>query len=127
MPEWYFLPFYAILRVDPEQAAAACIAMFGSIARAVRAAVARHLARCAARAFRPIYKWFMFVLVVDVRRAGRLRRPSAGGLVRADRPSSRTLYYFFHFLILLPVLGKLERPLPLPASIADAVLKKKAG
>ena len=38
-----------------------------------------------------------------------------------------TLYYFFHFLILLPVLGKIERPLPLPPSIADAVLKKKAG
>jgi ubiquinol-cytochrome c reductase cytochrome b/c1 subunit len=35
-----------------------------------------------------------------------------------------TLYYFFHFLILLPVLGKIERPLPLPPSIADAVLKK---
>jgi hypothetical protein len=38
-----------------------------------------------------------------------------------------TVYYFFHFLILLPVLGKIERPLPLPPSIADAVLKKKVG
>jgi len=37
-----------------------------------------------------------------------------------------TLYYFFHFLVLLPVLGKIERPLPLPPSIADAVLTKKA-
>jgi ubiquinol-cytochrome c reductase cytochrome b/c1 subunit len=37
-----------------------------------------------------------------------------------------TVYYFFHFLILLPILGKIERPLPLPPSIADAVLKKKA-
>jgi len=37
-----------------------------------------------------------------------------------------TLYYFFHFLILLPVLGKLERPLPLPNSIAESVLKKSA-
>jgi ubiquinol-cytochrome c reductase cytochrome b/c1 subunit len=37
-----------------------------------------------------------------------------------------TAYYFFHFLILLPVLGKIERPLPMPASIADSVLVKKA-
>jgi ubiquinol-cytochrome c reductase cytochrome b subunit len=44
-------------------------------------------------------------------------------------PISRigTFYYFFHFVILLPVLGKIERPLPLPPSIADAVLVKKAG
>jgi len=33
-----------------------------------------------------------------------------------------TIYYFFHFLILLPILGKIERPLPLPLSIAEAVL-----
>jgi ubiquinol-cytochrome c reductase cytochrome b subunit len=37
-----------------------------------------------------------------------------------------TLYYFFHFLLLLPILGKIERPLPMPPSISDAVLKKKA-
>jgi len=34
-----------------------------------------------------------------------------------------TLYYFFHFLVLLPLLGKIERPRPLPASISAAVLK----
>jgi ubiquinol-cytochrome c reductase cytochrome b/c1 subunit len=34
-----------------------------------------------------------------------------------------TIYYFFHFLILLPILGKLERPRPLPTSIAAAVLR----
>jgi ubiquinol-cytochrome c reductase cytochrome b subunit len=34
-----------------------------------------------------------------------------------------TAYYFFHFLILLPLLGKLERPKPLPTSISEPVLK----
>jgi ubiquinol-cytochrome c reductase cytochrome b subunit len=34
-----------------------------------------------------------------------------------------TAYYFFHFLILMPVLGKLERPRPLPTSISEPVLK----
>jgi ubiquinol-cytochrome c reductase cytochrome b subunit len=33
-----------------------------------------------------------------------------------------TTYYFIHFLVLTPVLGKLERPLPLPESISKQVL-----
>jgi hypothetical protein len=37
-----------------------------------------------------------------------------------------TAWYFFHFLILVPILGKIERPLPLPASIAESVLKPAA-
>ena len=38
-----------------------------------------------------------------------------------------TLYYFAHFLIILPLLGKIERPRPLPASIAEAVLPAQGG
>jgi ubiquinol-cytochrome c reductase cytochrome b subunit len=38
-----------------------------------------------------------------------------------------TLYYFFHMLVVLPVLGKLERPLPLPESISQAVLGGRGG
>jgi ubiquinol-cytochrome c reductase cytochrome b subunit len=37
-----------------------------------------------------------------------------------------TAYYFFHFLILLPLLGKLERPRPLPSSISQPVLETPA-
>jgi branched-chain amino acid transport system substrate-binding protein len=33
-----------------------------------------------------------------------------------------TLYYFGHFLVLLPLLGSFERPKPLPASISEPVL-----
>jgi ubiquinol-cytochrome c reductase cytochrome b/c1 subunit len=33
-----------------------------------------------------------------------------------------TLYYFLHFLVILPILGKLERPLPLPESISRPVI-----
>ena len=49
--------------------------------------------------------------------------PPEGFFVPLSRVA--TLYYFFHFIVLLPILGKIERPLPLPPSIADAVLKKK--
>jgi hypothetical protein len=38
-----------------------------------------------------------------------------------------TLYYFVHFLVLFPLIGKLERPKPLPASIAGAVLHGGGG
>ena len=38
-----------------------------------------------------------------------------------------TLYYFVHLLVILPLLGKLERPKPLPTSISEAVLKKNGG
>ncbi len=34
-----------------------------------------------------------------------------------------TAYYFFHFLILLPLLGRFERPRPLPRSISEPVLE----
>ncbi len=44
VPEWYFLPFYAILRSIPNKLAGV-IAMFGSIADARLPAVARHVAR----------------------------------------------------------------------------------
>jgi ubiquinol-cytochrome c reductase cytochrome b subunit len=35
-------------------------------------------------------------------------------------------YYFFHFLVLFPLLGLIERPKPLPESIAASVLGGKS-
>jgi ubiquinol-cytochrome c reductase cytochrome b subunit len=34
-----------------------------------------------------------------------------------------TLYYFVHFLVLLPLLGIFEQPRPLPQSISKPVLR----
>jgi quinol-cytochrome oxidoreductase complex cytochrome b subunit len=76
--------------------------------------------------FRPILRnviWLWVIAVVGL------------GLCGAHKPEgiwvvlSRvcTLYYFFHFLILLPILGKLERPLPLPESINRPVTGGGAG
>jgi quinol-cytochrome oxidoreductase complex cytochrome b subunit len=75
--------------------------------------------------FRPIYKWVFWLLVIDA---------FVLGYVGAHRPEGfyivlgrvGTAYYFFHFLILVPLLGKFERPLPLPASISEAVLKGRS-
>jgi quinol-cytochrome oxidoreductase complex cytochrome b subunit len=133
VPEWYFLPFYAILRSVPDiwllvltvpAKLAGVLCMFGSIGVLF---VLPWLDTSPVRSsrFRPIYQWFFWVLVIDA---------FVLGYVGAHRPEgfyvllgrAGTLYYFFHFLILLPVLGKLERPRPLPASISAAVLKPVA-
>ena len=130
VPEWYFLPFYAILRSVPDiwllfftipSKLAGVIAMFGSIGVLF---VLPWLDTSPVRSarFRPIYKWFVGVLLLAC---------IVLGVCGAHRPEGiyvvlgriATLYYYFHFLILLPVLGKLERPLPLPVSISAAVLK----
>jgi ubiquinol-cytochrome c reductase cytochrome b subunit len=123
VPEWYFLPFYAILRAVPDKLGGV-IAMFGAIA-VLFILPWLDTSRVRSCTFRPIYKWFMLLLVVDVIVLGFCgANPPQGFWVVLSQVA--TIYYFFHFLVLLPILGKIERPLPLPASIADAVLKNKA-
>jgi ubiquinol-cytochrome c reductase cytochrome b subunit len=123
VPEWYFLPFYAILRAVPDKLGGV-IAMFGAIA-VLFILPWLDTSRVRSCTFRPIYKWFMLLLVVDVVVLGFCgANPPQGFWVVLSQVA--TIYYFFHFLVLLPILGKIERPLPLPPSIADAVLKNKA-
>jgi quinol-cytochrome oxidoreductase complex cytochrome b subunit len=124
VPEWYFLPFYAILRAIPDKLGGV-LAMFGSIG-VLFVLPWLDTSRVRSCSFRPIYKWFVGLLVIDLFVLGWCgANPPEGFFVPLSRVA--TIYYFFHFLVLLPVLGKIERPLPLPPSIADAVLKKKAG
>ncbi len=124
VPEWYLLPFYAILRSIPDKLGGV-ICMFGSIAL-LFVLPWLDTSRVRSCSFRPVYKWFVFLLVIDVVVLGYCgAHPPEGWFVVVSRFG--TAYYFFHFLILLPILGKIERPLPLPPSIADAVLKQKAG
>jgi len=120
VPEWYFLPFYAILRAIPDKLGGV-LAMFGAIAVLV---ILPWLDTSKVRSckFRPIYRQFFWVLALDALVLGYAgAMPAEGVWLLVARIG--TAYYFFHFLILLPVLGKLERPLPLPASISEPVLK----
>ncbi len=124
MPEWYLLPFYAILRSVPIKLLGVCV-MFGSI---LVLFVVPWLDTSPVRSsyFRPVYKWVFWILVIDC---------FVLGWVGAHRPEGwfvvigriGTFYYFLHFLVLLPVLGWLEVPLPLPPSISSPVLKKGGG
>ena len=120
VPEWYFLPFYAILRAIPNKLLGV-IAMFGSI---LILFVLPWLDRSRVRSarFRPIFKWFFWLLVIDcVVLTWVGHNPPEGKFILIGRIA--TFWYFFHFLILVPLLGVLERPLPLPTSISAAVLK----
>ena len=73
--------------------------------------------------FRPIYRQFFWIFVLVCVGLGYLgSQPAEGGYVIASR--ILTAYYFLHFLVILPVLGLIERPKPRPASITEAVLAK---
>jgi ubiquinol-cytochrome c reductase cytochrome b subunit len=76
--------------------------------------------------FRPVYRQLMIVLVIAVLTLGVVGgRPPEGIWVVIGRVA--TAYYFLHFLVLLPILGKLERTLPLPESISHPVTRGGSG
>src|SRR5437899_6365853 len=120
VPEWYLLPYYAILRSVPNKLLGVILA-FGSIFLLF---IVPWLDTSPVRSarFRPIYKWVFWLLVIDVIALGWVGANPPEGLV-VSIGQIATLYYFIHFLILFPLLGKLERPRPLPLSIGAAVLQ----
>jgi len=131
VPEWYFWPFYAILRaftVDFILPAKlwGVLAMFAAI---LLLFFLPWLDKSSVRSanYRPLYrKFFWFGLVPCVLVLG-----YCGG-APAEEPyviisQLAAAYYFAHFLIILPIVSKIERPLPLPNSITEAVLAGKDG
>jgi ubiquinol-cytochrome c reductase cytochrome b subunit len=126
VPEWYLLPFYAILRsmtfnvLGIPSKLIGVMLMFSSIL-VLFIVPWLDTSRVRSATFRPIYKKVYWLLIIDV---------LALGYVGAHRPEGimvvigqvGTLYYFVHFLVLMPLIGKLERPRPLPTSIGAAVL-----
>ncbi len=120
VPEWYFLPFYAILRSIPSKLLGVG-AMFGSIliwfvlpwldSSPVRSA-----------RFRPIYRWSLRMMVVSMLALGYVgSQHPQGWIVTLGRVA--TFCYFLHFFM-LPFYRFFERPLPLPESISKPVLRR---
>ena len=124
VPEWYFLPFYAILRAIPNKLLGV-VALFGSIA--VLAFLPwLDTSKVRSARFRPLYKQFFWVLVIVwIGLAYLGSKPAEGAYVILAR--ILTAYYFLHFLVILPALGFVETPRPLPASISEPVLPRKSG
>ncbi|WP_067340535.1 cytochrome b [Stappia indica] len=119
VPEWYFLPFYAILRAVPDKLGGV-ILMFGSIA-VMFVLPWLDTSKVRSGTYRPLFKQFFWIFAAVCVGLGYLgAMPADGGYVIAAR--ILTAYYFAHFLIILPLLGFLEKPKELPASISEAVL-----
>ncbi|MBB4039055.1 ubiquinol-cytochrome c reductase cytochrome b subunit [Microvirga flocculans] len=124
VPEWYFLPFYAILRAIPDK-------LGGVIAMGAAIVIWCFMpwldtSKVRSTAYRPLYKQFFWIFVAVCITLGWLgSRPAEGWYVIASQIC--TAYYFAHFLIVLPVLGFVERPLPLPNSILESVMGVQKG
>ena len=124
VPEWYFLPFYAILRSIPNKLMGVC-AMFGSIA-VLFVLPWLDTSKVRSARFRPLYRKLIWVWVLSVVALGICGANKPEGIyVAVGRVASA--YYFLHFLVILPLLGFLERPLPLPESISRPVLSGFGG
>ena len=124
VPEWYFLPFYAILRAVPDKLFGV-LAMFAAIGVLF---ILPWLDRSPVRSatFRPIYKIMFWVFLVDCVALTWLgAKPAEGIYVVLSRLC--TAYYFFHFIILLPALSIFETPKSLPKSISKPVLDPDGG
>jgi ubiquinol-cytochrome c reductase cytochrome b/c1 subunit len=118
VPEWYFLPYYAILRSVPDKLLGVCL-MFGSIL-ILFVIPWLDTSRVRSCRFRPTYKWLLAIWCVSFIVLGVCGAHKPEGIwVILSRIAA--LYYYAHFLVLMPLVGLLERPLPLPESITQAV------
>ena len=121
VPEWYFLPFYAILRAVPDKLGGV-IAMFGSIL-ILFALPWLDTSKVRSGNYRPLFKGFFWIFAIVCVALGYLgSKPAEGLYVVFSR--ILTVYYFAHFLVILPLLELLESPKPLPASISDSLIAK---
>jgi ubiquinol-cytochrome c reductase cytochrome b/c1 subunit len=120
VPEWYYLPFYAILRGIPSK-------LLGVTALAASIIVLAFMPwldtwRVRSASYRPLYRQFLFIFFAAVIGLGYLgSQEPTGGYVIAAR--ILTIYYFAFFFVILPLLGLFEKTKPLPNSISDSVLR----
>ncbi len=118
VPEWYFLPFYAILRAIPDK-------LGGVIAMISAILILFFLpwldsSKVKSATYRPLYKWAFWAFVADALLLGYIGgKPPAEPYITLGRIA--TFYYFAHFLLIIPLISKIEKPLPLPASISASV------
>jgi ubiquinol-cytochrome c reductase cytochrome b/c1 subunit len=123
VPEWYFLPYYAILRSIPDKLLGV-IAMFGSIL-ILFALPWLDTSKVRSANYRPIYRQFFWLLVIDSIILGIVgSNPPEGAWLTIGRIA--TAYYFLHFLVIVPLVGFLEVPRPVPKSISEAVLPPRS-
>ena len=140
VPEWYFLPFYAILRAVPDKLMGVML-MFGAI---VMLFILPWLDTSKVRSmrYRPTARLYFFIFVLACIVLGFCGAhppdehviPGISGFQLLDSDINSfvwlsrigALYYFGYFLVIIPVLGLTETPLPVPESISAPVLSHPA-
>ncbi|MGN6517538.1 MAG: cytochrome b [Rhizomicrobium sp.] len=124
VPEWYLLPFYAMLRSVPQK-------LIGVIVLAASLLTLLFVpwldtSKVRSSRFRPMMKQFFWIFVVDCVILGYCGSQSVdaavSGIPLVWVARIGTLYYFGFFWLVMPLLGLIEKPKPLPASIAQPVL-----
>ena len=140
VPEWYLLPFYAILRAVPDKLMGV-IFMGGAIAMLFLLPWL-DTSKVRSMRYRPTAKLYFFIFVIVTLILGycggqlpdnkiipglttfQVAASDLNSVVWLSRLA--TAYYFAYFLVILPVLGLTESPLPQPESISEPVLSHSA-
>ena len=123
VPEWYLLPFYAILRAVPDKLFGVLL-MFGSIVVLFFLPWLDTMKVRSAR-YRPFYKMFFFIFVLDCLLLGYLGAQVPEGVyLLLSRVS--TFYYFAFFILIMPALSRLEKPNPMPIGISNPAIDQNA-
>lgn len=124
VPEWYFLPWYAVLRAIPDKLGGV-IAMVSAIG-IIGLLPWLDTSKIRSSIFRPIWKQWVWLLVADfflLMYCGAM--PAEGIWVMLSRIG--TAYWFLFFLVIAPVTGWLEKPRLVPESIHGYLKEKKHG
>jgi quinol-cytochrome oxidoreductase complex cytochrome b subunit len=140
VPEWYLLPFYAILRALPNKLMGV-IAMFGAIA-SLFILPWLDTSKVRSMRYRPTMKLWFFIFLADCIVLGfcganppdQMVIPGVAGLQLGDANINSftwlsriaALFYFVYFWLITPILGLTEKPLPVPESISAPVLSHPA-
>ena len=138
VPEWYFLPFYAILRAVPDKLAGILLMLGAIVVLFVLPWLDTHKVR--SMRFRPVARWFFLIFIifcfilgwcgagtpddVAIKLGSKMvdDKKVDAGITFYRLSQISTIYYFAYFLVILPVLGLVEKPTKRPDSITKAVL-----
>ena len=140
VPEWYFLPYYAILRAfTADWFVYNILSLGGFIMTAKLMGVLAMFAsillllflpwldgsKVKSSRFRPVHSMFVWIFVLDCIVLGICGAKPAEGMWLIIGQTA-TIYYFAHLLFIIPIVSRLERPMMPPESIAASVMAKAA-
>jgi len=140
VPEWYFLPYYAILRAfTADWFVYNILSLGGFIMTAKLMGVLAMFAsillllflpwldgsKVKSSRFRPVHSMFVWIFVLDCIVLGICGAKPAEGMWLIIGQTA-TIYYFAHLLLIIPIVSRLERPMMPPESIAASVMAKAA-